>query len=411
MVWQGHADVGADEGVRQFEVTELRVAEERAPVVGEVARFCFVGRECFSQFGQVGEVERAVVVRGGAPGDEWLRTDVGSANVDVAVELADLRGLQAVAHGGALREEQEGAVEGFVGGEEVIHERVVVAFFDVGAGARMPAEVVADGAAFAALDLHDAVEKRVLVNLYIGGIEDVDAAVAVYEDVAGADRVEGDFVEETVVGSFDPIIDEDAVDFADVVPDAAGVRVVDDEVIAACGAVGLVKYFHGRREVAQDAFGAVGARDDVFLEENVGGGDDVDAFGAAVGNEAVADHEIVAAKITGHARAEGKGDVFERRADDFLAELRRGHALLGLGGFDFERAVGVLGEGDAADCRAAPVGGFAMCHADGSGERAVLRGDFDDAVFWICGDEDELVLVVDVVGFRCKIVFACDGTE
>ena len=119
--------------------------------------------------------------------------------------------------------------------------------------------------------------------------------------------------EEAVVGPLDPVVDEHAVHLADVVPDAVGaVAVVDHEIVAARHAVALVEDLHRGGVVAGDVFDVV-PRDDVPLQQHVVRAEDVDAFGARVAHQAVANRQLVAAEVAGHARTERNRAILERR--------------------------------------------------------------------------------------------------
>src|SRR5690606_1602656 len=97
------------------------------------------------------------------------------------------------------------------------------------------------------------------------------------------------------------------------------------------------------------------------LEQYVRGADHVDALGAGVADQRVADRQPVAAEVARYARGVADGDVVEGGADHFLAVLRRvgdAHRIVGrlvvragrrLLALDVDGAEGVLGEGQAAD--------------------------------------------------------------
>ena len=263
---EGWGDLGlGGEGGGEFEAVEVFAGEEGTVVVGEVAAVAFELREEGVEGGGCGEGHEVGLGGGGGPDDEGVGVGGGAADVDVVVDLGSGGCGEAWAEYFALREFEERAGEGGVGDEEVSDEGVAVAFFDLGAGLRVPAEVVADGAALGALELGEAVDEGVVVDLDAGGVEDVDALAAIDEDVADAEGAFGYFEEEAVVGAMNPVVDEEAVDVADVVPDAAGVGVVYDEVFAAYDSVALVEDLDGGGEVAGDAFDVVAA-DDVAFE-------------------------------------------------------------------------------------------------------------------------------------------------
>ena len=113
------------------------------------------------------------------------------------------------------------------------------------------------------------VDEGVVVDAASEELRTAHALVAVHEDVAGDGDALRDFQEEAVEAVLDPVVHEHAVHVADVVPDAVGIRVVDDEVVAADDAVGLVEDLHGGRVVAGDLLDVV-AGEDVFLEQAVG---------------------------------------------------------------------------------------------------------------------------------------------
>src|SRR5690349_5176647 len=122
---------------------------------------------------------------------------------------------------------------------------MTVPFVHVRAGARMPAKMIADRAAFRALDRGDGVDERIVVDVRVRAVEDAHAFVAIDEDVAGDCHALRNFKEETVDAALNPVVDEHAVDIADVVPNAVRVRLIDDEIVAAGDAIGLVEDLYG----------------------------------------------------------------------------------------------------------------------------------------------------------------------
>ena len=76
-----------------------------------------------------------------------------------------------------------------------------------------------------------------------------------------------------------------------------------------------------------------------------------------------------------------------------------GEAFLAL---DLQRAVGELGEGDAADGRAFAIRGLAVHLGGCADQRAVVRGDLDQAAIGVGAEVDIATLVVDVEGVRVQ---------
>src|SRR5690606_26650420 len=189
---QGRTRIGFRKTVNKVEIAELNTSEERPPIIGECDGRGVERPVNRPEFVEVEHIEPAGFVSGRAPLDEGLYDRRGSADVDVAVDGRNLWIGQVTDLLGLL-ELQQGALERRVGHQEVVHEMVVVAFVDIGAGAGMPAEVVADGAAFRTLERGDAVVEGVLIHLDAGAVQDPDALVAIDEDVPRADRALRDF--------------------------------------------------------------------------------------------------------------------------------------------------------------------------------------------------------------------------
>jgi hypothetical protein len=284
---------------------------------------------------------------------------------------------------------------------------VPLALAHVGPRLRVPAEVVAHRAALVALERRGAVDERVVVDAHVRGVEGPHSPAAAHEHVAGDRRPPGDLEEEADLRVLDPVVHEDAVAVAHVVPDAVRVGVVDHQVVADGDAVGLVEDLHRGRVVAGELLDVVPA-EDVPLEEHVGGADDVEALGRRVADQRVAQDEPVPAEVAADARAEGDRHVLERRAHDLPAV---GPGLLGAYGvvgrllgdegrlplpLDVDRAVGVLRERDAPDRRPLPVGLLAVDRPAHPDEGVVEGGDLDRAGRRIGADVDVAGLVVDV---------------
>ena len=181
------------------------------------------------------------------------------------------------------------------------------------------------------------------------------------EDISRHGRSAGDLEEESVVRSLDPVVHDHAIAIAHVVPDAIGVGLIEDEIVAEDDATRLVEDLDRRRVIARELLDVV-PPDDVSLQQYIRRPDHVNAFRAGVADERVADDESVAAKVSGHARAVTDRHVLDQRASRFLAErgrirqpdglIRRfivgGEVLLA---FHLERAIGVLRERNPANDR------------------------------------------------------------
>ena len=121
--------------------------------------------------------------------------------------------------------------------------------------------------------------------------------------------------------------------------------------------------------------------------------------------------ELVAAEVAADAGAEGYFAVLEGGADDVLAVAGFGGGTFGVVAFDLDGAVGVLGEGDAADLGAYAVGQLAVDGADGAGEGVVEGGDFDELVGGVLLEVDVAHFVVDVEGVFVELAGPADGLE
>ena len=85
-------------------------------------------------------------------------------HVDVEIKRGDLGLRRAGRAARASGQRRRAAAELLVGHEQVADEHVPFALVHVGAGGRMPAEVVADGAPRRPFDPSCAVDERVLVD-------------------------------------------------------------------------------------------------------------------------------------------------------------------------------------------------------------------------------------------------------
>ena len=249
-----------------------------------------------------------------------------------------------------------------------------------------------------------------MVDADVGAVEGPDALVAIDEDVPDADGAFGNLKEEAVLTTLDPVVDEHAVDIADVVPDAVRVRLIDHQIVAADDPVGLVENLHGGRVVAGDFLDVVPA-EDIFLQQAVGGGKQVDALRAGVTDEAAAHREAITAEITGDARAIGEGDVFQRGADDILAERGRIGGALGFVSLDLKGAVGVLRESEAAQRVPYAVGIAAVGRSGGPDQRAIVGGDLHQMGSGIDPKVNLPLLVIDEVGVGFDVSVPADSLQ
>src|SRR5262245_21349130 len=79
--------------------------------------------------------------------------------------------------------------------------------------------------------------------------------------------------------------------------------------------------------------------------------------------------------------------------------------------FDLECAVGVLGEGQAADYRAFVIIGLAMDESAGANQPAVESRNLDLLVRWIDADVDKAVRVIDEERVRIELPFPTGGLQ
>ena len=373
--------------------------------------------ECRRERAEVGQRRGGREARPGrcrAPHDERLPGPPGGTRVDVAVHLDGLRARQLLAHLARLLEAQQRPRVRFARDHQVVHEDVALALVQSGAGGGVPAEEVAARDALVALERRRRVHEGVVVNARARGVQHAQPLVAPHEQIARHRHAARDLEEEAVDRPLDPVVHEDAVAVAHVIPDPVRVGVVDDQVVAAGDAVRLVEDLHRRRVVPRQLLDVV-APEDVLLEQDVGRADDVNPLGRRVAEERLADRQLVAAEVAGHPRAERHGHVLERRPNHFLpvgGRVGGAHRLVGrfLGRrrgaglpLDLERAEGVLREGEAADGRPPAIGLLAVHRARPPDEREVEGGDLDAVVLRIEADVDVARVVVDEVPVRADL--------
>ena len=186
--------------------------------------------------------------------------------------------------------------------QQVVHEYVALALFHARAGGGMPAEVVVGGAAFVALEGCRRVHEGVVICAHVRGVQHPQPLVAANENVASHGHPSRDFNEQAENCPLNPVVHDHAIAVADVVPDAVRVGLLDNQVVAAGDAAGLVENLDGGREVTGKLPDVV-APDDVPLQEDIGGPDNVDPFRTSVADERVADDEAVPTEVSGNARA------------------------------------------------------------------------------------------------------------
>jgi hypothetical protein len=211
----------------RVEPAELNVADDRreSAVELDAARFelRMPRREPRRRF----QIQHVLRRRSRAPRNQRARSVAITTNVHVVVQRGNMRARQPRLQRGRLFETQQRLREPAVGDQQVAREDVTFPLLDIGAGARMPAEMIPDRAALRPLERRHGVHERVVIDVHVCGIQDANALVAVHENISSADRISRDLEEEAIDGALDPVMHENAIHVADVVPNAVGVRLLD----------------------------------------------------------------------------------------------------------------------------------------------------------------------------------------